>query len=91
MTAVSTRYDRELLAEIRRIGFHPFILVRTVDDPVGNRHTAYLRQNEAGSSSSNSPRCPILPRASWSALSSVRFSSNLANPPTSYLHGYMSR
>ena len=48
MTAVSTRYDRELLAEIRRIGFHPFILVRTVDDSVGNRHIACLTQNEAG-------------------------------------------
>src|SRR5438105_1760009 len=41
-------YDAELLEEIRRIGFHPFILVRVRRSAGGGRLVACHTQNDAG-------------------------------------------
>jgi len=44
------RYDHELLCEIRRIGFHPFILLRTTEAQSGeNGLITCLTQNEVAS------------------------------------------
>jgi Iron-sulfur cluster-binding domain len=41
-------YDADLLTEIERIGFHPFILVRVGDHPRDQRFIVCPTQNEAG-------------------------------------------